>query len=137
MRRPRRCRRGYGRSSPLRSSGAPRPCFLLRTLRALLVDHVTNTSYRRKEAPRIARMSDLWNIPDELLRTPSRNCLKSPEGARNLASEGTEAALFGPFWPRHTDQNDAQSVVRTPFQTVSIRSSGEATAARSYRPLLR
>jgi hypothetical protein len=35
----------------------------------------------------------------ELPRTPSRNCLKSPEGTSDVASWGTEAALFGPFWP--------------------------------------
>ena len=59
----------------------------------------------------------------ELLRTPSRNCLKSPEGASDVATQGTEAALLGLFWPRYTDQISAQSGARTPFQTVSTRSS--------------
>ncbi len=73
-----------------------------------------------------------WRIRRRFLAVPLdkeeprillRNCLKNPEGARNLASQDTEAALCGPFWPQHTEQIDAPSVVRTPFQTVSGRSS--------------
>jgi hypothetical protein len=52
-----------------------------------------------------------------------RNCLKSPEGASNVASQGTEAALFGPFQPLYSGQIHVRSVARTPFQTVSKRSS--------------
>src|SRR4051812_22189667 len=62
-------------------------------------------------------------LPSEFLRTPfqtvSRNCLKSPEGASNVASQGTEAPLFGPFRPRYTGQIHPRSVAQTPFQTVS------------------
>src|SRR5215213_8021353 len=67
----------------------------------------------------------------ELLRTPSRNCLKSPEGASNVASQGTEAPLFGPFRPRYTGQIHPRSVAQTPFQTVSRRSSQNCPSTHS------
>src|SRR5215213_5959272 len=53
-------------------------------------------------------------------RSTWRNCLKSPEGASNVASQGTEAPLFGPFRPRYTGQIHPLSVAHTPFQTVSL-----------------
>src|SRR5215203_4331237 len=59
----------------------------------------------------------------ELPSISARNCLKSPEGASNVASQGTEAALFGPFRPLYTGQIHVRSVARTPFQTVSTRTS--------------
>src|SRR5215211_7445030 len=59
----------------------------------------------------------------KLRRTPSRNCLKSPGGTRNAGTQGTQTVPFGPFWPRYTGQIHARSVTRTPFQTVSRRSS--------------
>src|SRR5215211_1899269 len=59
----------------------------------------------------------------ELRRTPSRNCLKSPGGTRNAGPQGAQTVPFGPFWPQYTGQISAWSVTRTPFQTVSRRSS--------------
>src|SRR5215217_6595637 len=58
-----------------------------------------------------------------LPRNSPGNRLKSPVGARNLASQGIEATLFGLFWPRYNGQIHARSVTQTPFQTVSRRSS--------------
>src|SRR5215217_2216669 len=58
---------------------------------------------------------------DELRRIPLRNCLKSPEGASNVASQGIEAVIFGTFGPLYTGQIHVRSVARTPFQTVSLR----------------
>jgi hypothetical protein len=33
-----------------------------------------------------------------------------------LASQGTEVAQFGPFWPRHTDQINAQRLFAPLFR---------------------
>src|SRR5215211_3177763 len=67
----------------------------------------------------------------QLRRTPYRNCLKSPEGASNVASQGTEAALFGPFRPLYTGQIHVRSVAHTPFQTVSWRTSQNLPSTHS------
>src|SRR5829696_5956735 len=48
-----------------------------------------------------------------------RNCPKRVGGACGVALRSTETVLFGPFWPPFTSQIHAQSVVRTPFRTVS------------------
>jgi len=58
-----------------------------------------------------------------------RNCLKSPEGASNVASQVLEAVIFGTFGPLYTGQIHVRSDARTPFQTVSKRSShsGDST----------
>src|SRR5215211_603908 len=79
----------------------------------------------------------------ELPRTPSRNCLKSLGGTRNAGPQGAQTIPFGPFWPQYTGQISAWSVTRTPFQTVSMRSStseeaysaqwGEKALARAPR----
>src|SRR5215213_5462000 len=79
----------------------------------------------------------------ELRRTPSRNCLKSLGGTRNAGPQGAQTIPFGPFWPQYTGQISAWSVTRTPFQTVSRRSStseeaysaqwGEKALARAPR----
>jgi hypothetical protein len=37
-----------------------------------------------------------------------------------VTSRGAEAALFGPFLPRHANHIDPRSVARTPFRTVSL-----------------
>src|SRR5215211_2952303 len=73
--------------------------------------------------PRVAPIS--WS---ELLRTPSRNCLKSLGGTRNAGPQGAQTIPFGPFWPQYTGQISAWSVTRTPFQTVSTRSSQNSSS---------
>src|SRR5215213_8903804 len=75
--------------------------------------------------------------PSSLFQTVSRNCLKSPEGVSNVASQGTEAPLFGPFRPRYTGQIHPRSVAQTPFQTVSRRSSENCPFTHSDGYLLR
>src|SRR5215216_5748695 len=51
--------------------------------------------------------------------SPSRNCPKRVGGACGVALRSISTALFDPFWPPYASQFLAQSVVRTPFRTVS------------------
>ena len=41
-----------------------------------------------------------------------------------MAAKSTEAALFGPFWGRFTDNIHVLSIAHTPFQTVSLLDFG-------------
>ena len=59
----------------------------------------------------------------ELLRTPLRNCPKSPTSARGAAPWTAVNPVFGPLNPPHVVRIRLQSLPRTPFRTVSKRSS--------------
>src|SRR5215210_1413733 len=59
----------------------------------------------------LRRMPTLCGVSNpQMAKVESRNCLKSPEGASNVASQDTEAALFGPFRPRYSGQIHIRSV---------------------------
>src|SRR3712207_1433656 len=52
---------------------------------------------------------------------PSGDRPKRVGGACGVALRSTSTALFDPFWPSYASQFRAQSVVCTPFRTVSKR----------------
>jgi hypothetical protein len=79
----------------------------------------------------------LYRVQHRLLIThfsrTSQNSVKKRSEKPLSFLQGTKTVQFGPFWPRYTDQIYARSVTRTPFQTVSTRSSHKAALPRSYR----
>jgi hypothetical protein len=66
-----------------------------------------------------------------------RNCLKSPEGASNVASQGTEAPLFGPFRPRYTAKSTLGALLKPLFRqflTADFGVVGPHRMMRTYGP---
>jgi hypothetical protein len=64
-----------------------------------------------------------YPLSNQMDKVELRDCPKSTGSARKVASQVAEATPFGPFWPRYPDQINARSVARTPFRTVSPRTS--------------
>ena len=64
-------------------------------------------------------------------RSAWRNCPKRVGGGCGVALRSTSTALFDPFWPPYASQVYAQSVARTPFRTVSRRSSQNEPSTHS------
>src|SRR5215211_9011846 len=62
-----------------------------------------------------------------------RGCPKWVGGACGVVLRSTSTALFDPFWPSYASGFRAQSVVRTPFRTVSEGLFSEVR--RSKRPI--
>jgi hypothetical protein len=63
---------------------------------------VSNWRKTRQSTKKPPNFVELRNVEIQLprmprMRTSPRNCLKSPVGARNMASQRIEAALFGLF----------------------------------------
>ena len=57
----------------------------------------------------------------ELRRIPLLKLSERVGGACCVALRSTETLLFGPFWSPYTSRIHGQSVARTPFRTVSLR----------------
>src|SRR5215208_6902916 len=54
-----------------------------------------------------------------------RDCPKRVGRACSVALRSTETVVFDPFWPPYASQIHAQSISRTPFQTVSLERLSE------------
>ena len=67
----------------------------------------------------------------ELLRTPLRNCPKSPTSARGAAPWTAVNPVFGPFEPASCCPDPPSKLPRTPFGTVSKRSSQNSYSTHS------
>jgi hypothetical protein len=67
------------------------------------------------EGPRTEGIVLEQGCSSELLIKPSGCCLKSLEGASNLAFQGAEAALCGPLRPRYTSQTPLVALLNPLF----------------------